>query len=281
MNILIKKSFANSLTVLNLILGFVAIILISLSMAGFNYINLACQLIFFAALIDVFDGKLARKLGTSGNFGKEIDSLADLVSFCVAPSYLIFFYCYDLMNINLVLLIIISSSTLIFGAIRLARFNAYEQSNNSYYIGLPTPANAILICSLVLYMFNMPFNDLIELMSLLNSDFITDFFIFRWINYPLSIFLSYNEYMLVVIYLFSSILLISKIKYSKFPIFNFKINIINTLSLIGLGVFLIILILGIFLNKYHIVLLFFVLSYILGGIINHFYKVLLSLKNKG
>ena len=80
-------------------LGFIAIILISLSMTGFNYINLACQLIFFATLIDVFDGKLARKLGTSGNFGKEIDSLADLVSFCVAPSYLIFFYCYDLMNI--------------------------------------------------------------------------------------------------------------------------------------------------------------------------------------
>ena len=79
------------------------------------------------------------------------------------------------MNINLVLLIIISSSTLIFGAIRLARFNAYsEQSNNSYYIGLPTPANAILICSLVLYMFNMPFNDLTELMSFFNSD-ITQF----------------------------------------------------------------------------------------------------------
>ena len=136
MNILIKKSFANSLTVLNLILGFVAIILISLSIIEHNYINLACQLIFFAALIDVLDGKIARKLGTSGNFGKEIDSLADLVSFCVAPSYLIFFYCYDLMNINLVLLIIISSSTLIFGAIRLAKFNAYpEQSDNSYYIG--------------------------------------------------------------------------------------------------------------------------------------------------
>jgi len=282
MNILIKKSFANSLTILNLILGFIAIILISLSMTGFNYINLACQLIFLAALIDVFDGKLARKLETSGNFGKEIDSLADLVSFCVAPSYLIFFYCYDLMNINLVLLIIISSSTLIFGAIRLARFNAYsEQSNNSYYIGLPTPANAILICSLVLYMFNMPFNDLTELMSFFNSDIITDFFIFRWINYPLSIFLSYNEYMLVGIYLFSSILLISKIKYSKFPVFNFKVNIMNTLSLIGLGIFFIVLIISIFLNKYHIVLLFFVLSYILGGIINHFYNGLISLKNKG
>ena len=186
------------------------------------------------------------------------------------------------MNINLVLLIIISSSTLIFGAIRLARFNAYpEQSNNSYYIGLPTPANAILICSLVLYMFNMPFNDLTELMSFFNSDIITDFFIFRLLDYPLSIFLSYNEYMLVGIYLFSSILLISKIKYSKFPIFNFKVSSINTLSLIGIVIFFIILIVSIFLNKYHIVLLFFVLSYILGGIINHFYNGLISLKNKG
>ena len=62
---------------------------------------------------------------------------------------------------------------------------------------------------------------------------------------------------------------------------NFKVNIINTLNLIGLGIFFIILIVSIFLNKYHIVLLFFVLSYILGGIINHFYNGLASLKKKG
>ena len=89
-NSVLRKLFPNFLTILNLLFGFISIILISLSINGNNYINYACSLIFCAAIIDVFDGKVARKLGTSGDFGKQIDSLADLVSFCLAPSYLIF-----------------------------------------------------------------------------------------------------------------------------------------------------------------------------------------------
>ena len=50
------------------------------------------QFIFFAALIDVFDGKIARRLNISSEFGKEIDSLADLVSFCIVPSLLLFIH---------------------------------------------------------------------------------------------------------------------------------------------------------------------------------------------
>ena len=143
----IKNSIANAFTIMNLLLGFVSIALISLSFTDYqNNINLACILIFIAALIDAFDGKIARKLGTSGDFGKEFDSLADLVSFCLAPSILIFAYSYDLLDLNLTYLIILSAFPLICGAIRLAKFNTYkEHSNQSYYIGLPTPGNAIFI----------------------------------------------------------------------------------------------------------------------------------------
>ena len=71
MLLLLKKSIANSFTMLNLLLGFSALILIALSFSeNINNIQVACILIYIAALIDVFDGKIARKLGTSGNFGK-------------------------------------------------------------------------------------------------------------------------------------------------------------------------------------------------------------------
>ena len=133
----IKKSIANTFTIINLLLGFVSITLVSLSFADSqNNIKMACTLIFIAAFIDVFDGKIARKLGTSGDFGKEIDSLADLVSFCLAPSILIFSYSYDLLDLNFSYLIILSAFPLVCGAIRLAKFNAYkEHSNQPCYIG--------------------------------------------------------------------------------------------------------------------------------------------------
>ena len=54
-----------------------------------NY-EIACYYILIAAAFDSVDGKLARAIGISSNFGKEIDSLADMVSFCLAPSVLIY-----------------------------------------------------------------------------------------------------------------------------------------------------------------------------------------------
>ena len=240
-----------------------------MSLNGNNYINSACNLIFFAAIIDVLDGKVARKLGTSGDFGKQIDSLADLVSFCLAPSYLFFYYYNDLINLNFIALSILSSLTLVNGAIRLAKFNIYsEQSNTSYYTGLPTTANAIFICSLILYMHNINFFDMIDF-SLLGSS--KSFDVFSLLNYPLKMILFFNEYVVLLLYVLSSFLLISSIKYAKFPQLNFSINKINTFSLIGLLIFFIFLVLGIYTYKYDIVLLFFILVYILGGVFNYFY----------
>ena len=85
-------------------------------------------------------------MGTSDDFGREIDSLADLVSFCIAPSLLMFSYYYDLIELNRTIFLFLSSFTLVFGAIRLARFNVYDsESENNLYVGLPTPAPIAVI----------------------------------------------------------------------------------------------------------------------------------------
>ena len=81
--------------ILNMFLGFSSILLI---MNG-EYIE-AGFLILLAGLMDIFDGKIARLLGISSKFGVEFDSLADVVSFCVAPSVLVYnIYCVELNTI--------------------------------------------------------------------------------------------------------------------------------------------------------------------------------------
>ena len=97
MNLLIKKSIPNILTISNLFLGFVSIVLLGMSLStNSKLVNFACYLILVSTVLDSFDGKIARKLGVSSDFGKEIDSLADLISFCLAPSFLLFVYYFNL-----------------------------------------------------------------------------------------------------------------------------------------------------------------------------------------
>jgi len=280
----LKKSIANSVTILNLLLGFISIVLISLSfLESQNNIKIACILIFIAAMVDVFDGKIARKLGTTGDFGKEIDSLADLVSFCLAPSLLIFSYYYNLIDLQLKFLLLISALPLICGAIRLAKFNAYtEHSNQSFYLGLPTPGNAIFICSSILFMFNMDFliieDDLVNIINIINSnDNQEQWQIFKWMKYPFSFFYSINDYIIMILCSLTSLLLISKIHYSKFPIIKFNLSISNSTSIIGILFFIIILLLGIFNNQQHIVILFFISYYIISGIIQSIVKKIINL----
>ena len=269
----IRKSIANIFTIINLLLGFISIALVSLSfIESQNHIKIACSLIFVAALIDVFDGKIARKLGTTGEFGKEIDSLADLVSFCLAPAIIIFFYSYDILDLNLSYLIILSSFPLVFGAIRLAKFNAYEEhSDQSYYIGLPTPSNAIFICSSMLFMFNMDFilydKDLVAMFGLIESNYQESFIVFHWMKYPFSLIYSINDYVVVSLCCFSSLLLISKVNYSKFPTLKFGLDYINSINIIAILFFFVILFISIINKQYHIVMLFFISYYIVSGLI--------------
>ena len=287
MLLLFKKSIANSFTLLNLLLGFSAIVLVALSFSeNTNYIQTACLLIYIATLIDVFDGKIARKLGTSGDFGKEIDSLADLISFCLLPAILIFYQMYDpynseSMNLKFGYIIILSSLPLLCGAIRLAKFNAYdEHSKESSYLGLPTPGNALFICAIIslLDIFLMRPLSFIDTVSSLES-------IGQLINMPNTSFfqkisiLSYKillsgYYIPLIACSLSSILLISKIRYSKFPILKSKLGRENLYNIIGISIFFIILIIGIINKEHNNVILFFITYYIISGIFKWIMKLL-------
>ena len=101
-------------------------------------------------------GKTSIAKAIASDFGKEIDSLADLISFCLAPSFLVFnvFYSFTVPVSDLLFLYlaIISSFPVMMGAIRLARINVghTQESKQNYFIGLPSPMSAITICSIIL-----------------------------------------------------------------------------------------------------------------------------------
>ena len=141
-----KRFFPNSLTILNMFLGFTSIILI---MRG-DYIN-AGLLILLAGLMDIFDGKIARLLGISSKFGVEFDSLADTVSFCVAPSILV--YCLYAKDLQFIQGLTLSFVPLICGAVRLAKYNleTEEDGHKSYFIGLSTPISTVTILAFMYF----------------------------------------------------------------------------------------------------------------------------------
>lgn len=117
--------------------------------------NWSVWLIFLSAGFDFFDGLSARLLNARTAVGAELDSLADIVSFGVAPAMLVvnmilFSHAYAFTN-NVTMGIAIISALLIplFSAVRLARFNVDTEQSTSFK-GLPTPANALFIASLPL-----------------------------------------------------------------------------------------------------------------------------------
>ncbi|MDD2509962.1 MAG: CDP-diacylglycerol--serine O-phosphatidyltransferase [Syntrophomonas sp.] len=125
---LMTKSFANLLTLMNLVFGSMAII----SVQHLNYFW-AAIFIVFAVVMDGMDGKIARRFGATSELGKELDSLCDLVSFGVAPAVLlyaqIFLESFYLPGLIAVLFFIIC------GALRLARFNVLNI--HEYFLGIP------------------------------------------------------------------------------------------------------------------------------------------------
>lgn len=101
----------------------------------------ACNFIIAGAIFDFFDGMTARALGISGPIGKELDSLADMVSFGIAPAVLAYqvvqYFWYES-----IWLFVASAVIAVFSALRLAKFNCDERQHLSF-IGLPTPSNAL------------------------------------------------------------------------------------------------------------------------------------------
>lgn len=199
MQINIKKYIPNTITSLNLLSG-----CISIALAFEGYLLYAVYMIFFAALFDFFDGMSARLLNAYSAIGKELDSLADIVSFGVAPSFIVFHMMkvalYQTVHLppledlvfNEIIFLLIPFLIAIFSGIRLAKFNVDERQTDRF-IGIPTPANALFFVSLYL-------------VSILVNE--------EYINATL-----YNKYVLSVLSILFSTLLIA-----EFPMFSLKVK---------------------------------------------------------
>ncbi|MBI2620281.1 MAG: CDP-diacylglycerol--serine O-phosphatidyltransferase [Ignavibacteriales bacterium] len=131
-------------TTLNAFCGFM-----SMMYASKGQIEMGAWLIILAAVFDSLDGLMARITRSSSQFGVELDSLADVVSFGAAPSLLVYqAQLHVLSNWG----IIISAMPLVFGAIRLARFNVQLVGfDKDHFRGLPIPFQAITVCAYLLH----------------------------------------------------------------------------------------------------------------------------------
>lgn len=173
--------------------GFIAII-VSLDITKLPY---APYFIFIAAVFDFCDGFAARAFKAYSEFGKQLDSLADVVSFGVAPGVIVY-QLFHLLSTNLIMqesfsyptIIVISSIIPVFSALRLAKFNIDERQSESF-IGLPTPASAILIASITIVAYDTK-------------------------DYALTNFIL-NRYTIIVLVLFIAFLMVSEL-----PMFSMK-----------------------------------------------------------
>ena len=148
------------ITILNGICGFASIVF-----AGKGMFAMAGYMLLLAMIADMLDGRVARMSKSTSSFGGQLDSLCDMVSFAVAPAFLML----KVLDIKLVYLSQLSSASANFlerfiwlaaaayiscAAIRLARFNVEneeDESTHMSFVGLPSPAAAGVIVSLVIF----------------------------------------------------------------------------------------------------------------------------------
>ena len=199
----LKRSFIpNVATVFNMFLGFLSITLI----LNGEPIK-AGWVMILGILFDVLDGKLARSMGLTSRFGTEFDSLADTITFCAVPSVLVYYTYVE--GLPKLLGAAISFMPLLFGTIRLAKFNvATDDGPKPYFIGLTTPLGAITIVSFMLFNFEMYGN-------------------------------MGDPRLALVLVALVSFLEISPVRITKFPLLSLKQGRSNNLRLIGLGLVLV------------------------------------------
>ncbi|HXU29078.1 MAG TPA: CDP-diacylglycerol--serine O-phosphatidyltransferase [Thermoanaerobaculia bacterium] len=132
-------------TIGNIVMGFYAVI------SGLRGdFGKAAALVFIAGVLDAFDGRIARAFGTESDFGKEYDSLADVLTFGAAPALLTYLWGIEALSPRdawlLPLLYLVCTAT------RLARFNVQHKIVDvRYFVGLPAPAAAGAICSILFF----------------------------------------------------------------------------------------------------------------------------------
>jgi CDP-diacylglycerol--serine O-phosphatidyltransferase len=147
-----------SLSVLNIFFGFRSIIYSTRAMeamtlgrtdAAVDFFETACLSLLFAAVFDTFDGLVARSLGATSEFGKEYDSLADVVTFGCAPAMLVYswgLHVFEKLGGGIAFIFLAA------GSLRLARFNVSTgKTDYRYFVGLPIPAGALILASMIFY----------------------------------------------------------------------------------------------------------------------------------
>ncbi len=139
----------SSVTVVGIFCGFLAIV--SAIRGEFEY---AAKCIVLAIILDGIDGRVARRLKATSEFGKEFDSLSDLIAFGVAPA--VTFYCWAFRATADEFGVVVGFVYVVCAAARLARFNvdAGEGEPKTYFVGLPSPGGAAATASMV-YAFPM------------------------------------------------------------------------------------------------------------------------------
>ncbi|WP_339921187.1 CDP-alcohol phosphatidyltransferase family protein [uncultured Flavobacterium sp.] len=188
----IKKHIPNSITLLNLLCGCIAMVFVTNS-----DFEMAFYFVCLGIFLDFFDGFFARLLKVSGPLGLQLDSLADMVTSGVVPGYVMFFLLSNSQHeISTHFMMPYLGFIITMGSCyRLAVFNIDTRQTNSF-IGLPTPANALFILSLPLV---LKYSDSIVVLEILT-----------------------NQWVLLAITLFSAYILNAEI-----PLFSLKIKKFN------------------------------------------------------
>ncbi len=152
-----KFALPSSITLISILCGFSSVVM-SINAAGDNperYFLWAAALLVAAGVFDGLDGRVARATGTSTEFGVQLDSLADVVSFGMAPAILAYRYGFFTLGIGDHQLRAVGWAACFFfiacGALRLARFNVQVGSVDSrFFVGMPIPAGAACVASVIL-----------------------------------------------------------------------------------------------------------------------------------
>ena len=243
----IKKHIANTVTCLNVICGCIA----AASIMNNRFIY-ASIFIYLAMIFDFADGLVARALNVKSEFGKQLDSLADAISFGLVPGMLMFYLintAIDFSNVDIQSneiprsLSYLGFSITVFSVLRLAKFNIDTRQTSSF-LGLPTPANAMIIMSFPLIL-KWPWGPIGSehiIKLLLNPTFL------------ISLTIIISTLMVVELPLFAL----------KFKNLSFKDNYIKYLFLI-LSVVLL-------LNFYFLAIPMIIILYVILSIINNFIK---------
>ena len=204
----------NSITLLNLFVGIIAVILLienSLDVSDIFILTLIC------ILLDYLDGFIARLLKVQSKFGSNLDSLADIISFGFVPGIIIYnmlkeTYSDSIGSILSSLIPFLGFIITLSSAFRLARFST-ENKNDGFFSGLPTPANTVMIYSIAI---------------IGSSD-----------NFFSKMIMNYN--FLILLSIVTSLLLVSRIKLINFKFLDFSLSKLNKIRYLLITLFIVLL----------------------------------------